>query len=356
MRKTAKWMMVCLAFGLFLLAGCERKVVVENNELTDASSCFTCHGDDGLITTEQGQWQNSVHASGAQVDYTNRGGTSDCTRCHSHQGFVDFLTTGTLNAPYPHPGAIHCFTCHAPHTSGTLDLRTDASFELLNGDVFNSGKGNLCANCHHSRLDVGSLVDSVAINNRFGPHHGPQADILAGTNGYEYDGFTYEQSPHITAVENACVGCHMATAQTHDGYMVGGHSFSMIDEETGSSLVLVCDSCHVGAESYDFTADDDYDHDGDTEGFQSEMEGLLDSLRTILIAAELLDEDSDEPTSGTVDAGTAGAIYNFLIVEEDRSEGVHNFKYEVGLIQSAIEYMNGTEAILKTRLLASHNN
>ena len=355
MRKTAKWMVISLAFALILFMGCERKVVVENSELTDASSCFTCHGDqDARITTQQGQWNNSVHASGAHVNYGNRGGFYDCSRCHVSQGFIDFLETGTMNAPYDYPGAIHCFTCHAPHTSGTLALRTEAPFELLNGDTFNSGEGNLCANCHHSRYDASSITGEVEISAHWGPHHGPQADMINGSNGYEYANYTYEQSPHKTAVDNACVGCHMATAEIFDGYKVGGHSWNMVDEETGSNLVLVCDSCHVGADSYDFTADMDYDHDGDTLGFQSEMLGMLDSLKTLLYNAGVLD-DSYEPIDTTVSADVAGAVYNYLIVEEDRSEGVHNFKYESGLILSSIEYMAGVVSATKVRLLASHD-
>ena len=118
--------------------------------------------------------------------------------------------------------------------------------------------------------------------------------------------------------------------------------------------MLVCDSCHVGADSYDFTADMDYDHDGDTLGFQSEMLGMLDSLKTLLYNAGVLD-DSYEPIDTTVSADVAGAVYNYLIVEEDRSEGVHNFKYESGLILSSIEYMAGVVSATKVRLLASHD-
>ena len=41
-------------------------------------------------------------------------------------------------------------------------------------------------------------------------------------------------------------------------------------------------------------------------------------------------------------ADSAGAVWNYLIVEGDRSEGVHNAKYILGLLTSSIEFLNGT--------------
>jgi hypothetical protein len=358
MKKTAMLLIFIIAAALVIFTGCERKVVVEHSELTDASTCFTCHGDnDGLILAAQGQWQNSVHASGDNVLYTNRGGTSDCTRCHDHQGFVDFITTGTLNAPYEHASAIHCFTCHAPHTNGNLNLRTDAPFTLLSGDTFDHGEGNLCVNCHHARLTGAELVDSVAVtSSHWGSHHGPQGDLLNGTGGYEYASYDYEESTHKNAVPNACIGCHMAQPNIHDGYKVGGHSWNMVDEDTGTNLVAVCADCHDGVTSYNFPADEDFDHDGNVEGVQTEVEGLLDSLAVLLYNAGYIDEENEPVAGNTLAADDAGALFNFIIIEEDRSEGVHNFKYIVGLLQSSIEYLNSAAAnSRKVQLLAAHS-
>ena len=236
--------------------GCDREVNYPSaNDQVSLSSCFTCHGEDGKILAAQGEWQNSVHASGNNVDYTNRGGTDDCTRCHDHQGFLDYLSTGTVNGPYAQVSAIHCFTCHSPHERGNLTLRTEAAYTLENGDVFNHGDANLCANCHHSRISADDIVDSMEVNRYWGPHHGPQSDLLVGTNGYEFTGYDYENSPHAYAVENGCVGCHMGHAETHDGYKVGGHSVNMmyINEESGdtSNLVEICadSACHPSTES-----------------------------------------------------------------------------------------------------------
>jgi len=211
---------------------------------------------------------------------------------------------------------------------------------MEDGSVFDHGGANLCANCHHSRRSATiDIADNTEVSSHWGPHHSPQGDLVNGTNGYEYDGYTYETSTHATAIEGACVGCHMAQVRTHNGYDVGGHSFNMEDEE-GNDVSGFCEDCHADADGFDFTANADYDHDGEIEGYQTEAEGLVDSLRTLLFTAGIID-DEDHPISQTIaDENVTGALFNFLVVHEDRSHGIHNFKYTVDLLQSAIEYMD----------------
>jgi len=312
---------------------------------TEADDCFVCHGDDGLLLQAQGEWQASIHASGTNIDYTNRGG-SDCTECHNHQGFLEFLATGSVSAPYDNVSAIHCFTCHAPHERGNLTLRTDASYTLVNGDTFDHGAGNLCANCHHSRISPDDLVDGFVITSPYwGPHHGPQGDLLTASTGYEFDGYTYSSSPHADIVDDACIGCHMGDVRIHAGYTVGGHSFNM-EDEAGSNLADVCAQagCHAEVDDdFDFIAADDpvdYDGDGAIEGYQTEFEGMVDSLRTLLMAESLLDGSDHAVPQTVADGNLAGALFNFLMVHEDRSHGVHNFQYERDLVQSSIDYIN----------------
>ncbi len=357
MLKTALSFAIALALLTLMVSGCERKVVIEEGDMAGSSSCFTCHGDDGLLLAAKGEWQNSIHASGTSVDYTNRGGT-DCTRCHDHQGFLDYVATGEVQAPYSSVSAIHCFTCHAPHTNGDLSLRINTAYELENGEIFDHGEANLCATCHHSRVDVTTIEDSISVSRYWGPHHGPQGDLLHGTGGYEYDGYSYEYSTHATAITNACIGCHMGQAQAHDGYKIGGHSFNMADDESGSDLSGLCEACHDNADGFDFVNSDDidYDHNGTVEGYQTEVAGLVDSLAALLFDAGIIDA-GNYPVSGIIaDADIAGALYNFKLVEEDRSHGVHNFKYVVGLLESSIEFMaTGTVTSNGMQLLAAHD-
>jgi len=318
------------ALLLFSL-GCDREVTFEpTDDLASLNSCFTCHGEDGKILAAQGEWQNSIHASGNSVDYTNREGES-CPQCHDHQGFVDYIATGVISPPYDQVSAIHCFTCHSPHDRGNLTLRVSSAYTLANDDVFNHGAANLCVNCHHSIFDAGTIADNTIISKRWGPHHGPQGDLLVGSNGYEFDGYVYENSPHAYAVEDGCIGCHMGNPQIHNGYEAGGHSFNMVHiDEAGDTITLVglcADSaCHPTAKSYDI------------DGAQTKVDSLLEELATLLFDAGYIDADN-YPVDDTVSEEIAGAVLNLKIVEEDRSKGVHNFEYIKGLLESSIEYM-----------------
>jgi len=344
MRKTAIFFLVLVAAVVMLIVGCERKVVFEEG-VEESPECFVCHGDyDALIVSAQQEWRNSVHGSGANVDYTNR---SSCPECHDHQGFLEFLATGEVNPPYENVTAIHCFTCHAPHTNGTLELRVEDAYELMNGVDFDHGEANLCANCHHSRFDVREIVDGWEQGStRFPSHHGPQADLIEGTGGYEMDGYTYGQSTHKNAVVGACIGCHMSNPEVHEGYNIGGHSWNMEDPETGYNLYETCAECHDAAgeaEDFDFRAatdDTDYDWDGELEGYQTEVEGLLDSLAVLLVAEGALNANHSPIEQVFDDANVAGAMHNYGMIEEDRSEGVHNFQYIVSLLQNSIDYLD----------------
>ena len=329
-----------------VIAGCERKVVVENTDDGGFSNCFTCHTESNTAFLQaQGEWANSVHASGSNVDYTNRGDGSDCTRCHNHQGFIEFLETGSLSAPYDAVSAIHCFTCHAPHETGTMDLRTVEPYTLENDVEFDHGEGNLCVNCHHSRVNGSTFTDDYAItSSRFGPHYGPQGDIIQGTNGYQgFPGYVYATSTHSTVVRDACAGCHMGNPNSHDGYMIGGHTWNMTDEETGSNIVGYCTPCHAGATSttgYNFPAPADYDGDAAIEGYQSEFDGLVATLKAELVTDTLLNNTTDLAIVRTVaDRHKVGALWNYKMAKYEASHGVHNFKYIKSLLEASIDYL-----------------
>ncbi len=336
-----------LAILLFLVSGCERKVV--NQASNDANTtCFMCHNGDGRIETADAQWRNSLHGSGRLTFDTNRSG---CSACHTQPGFIEQVNTGgTASAPYANITAIGCHTCHMPHESGNLDLRTTAAVALLDGSTFDHGEANLCASCHHSRLAVSVIADagdSISLtSSRWGPHHGPQGDLINGTNAYEYAGVTYPtSSPHAAAITNACIGCHMGSAVIEEGYKVGGHSWNMVDAADESiNLADNCVACHEsmpeGAASYDeMTVSVNWNGADTTVNCQSFIVFLSDSLQTLLVADSLLTSSGSVITQ-TVEAGKAGAIYNLKFIQEDRSEGIHNYPYSLALLTSAIDYLN----------------
>jgi hypothetical protein len=278
------------------------------------------------------------------VDYTNRGGGNDCTRCHNQEGFIEFLETGSVSAPYDVVSAIGCFTCHDPHESGNMTLRTVDPVILATGVTFDHGKGNLCVHCHQARATMTVITDTnfIISNSRFGPHHGPQGDMIQGTNLYtNFPGYVYTTSTHRDAVRDACAGCHMGNVLTHDGYAIGGHSFNMEDEETGANMAGYCTPCHASATTtLNFAANADYDTDGTVEGYQSEVDGLLEDLKALLVGQGLLNGTTNLAIPQTyADGRKAGALWNYITVEEDRSHGVHNYKYIVSALKASIEYL-----------------
>ena len=149
-----------------------------------------------------------------------------------------------------------------------------------------AGEGILCMQCHQARVAANTYVPSTAGSSHFGPHEGPQADMLAGTNGFTY-GQAMPTSAHQYVVPNTCVTCHMQTVATTDpGFeMVGEHTFKPSYTPAGGkkeSLVAACQTCHgPDVTTFDFPLFD-YNGDGKIDGVQTEVQSLLDQLSTML--------------------------------------------------------------------------
>jgi hypothetical protein len=324
---------------VFIFSACEKKTIV-NPPPQETASCFLCHSDSSTkILAAEKQWEHSVHSTGAHISEN----ISNCSFCHTNEGFVTKLTTGTVPAAIENPTAIGCFTCHAPHTAGNLSLRTSAPYMLLDStasSTYNKGQSNICAHCHHGRRNVNTYVkDEVKMTQTFGPHHSNQSDMLLGTNAYEYAGVTYTDSYHSTGVTDGCLTCHMKTVV---GYTLGGHSTNMVWEEEENVETCNISGCHRGAPltSFNRKASEDFDGDGTIEGVQDEIEGLLEQLKNKLIAANLLTTEGDPVERIVATKDSVGAVFDYKFVEGDGSEGIHNAKYAVKLLQSSMDFLS----------------
>ncbi len=353
-----RFVMIALAALALVIAGCDREITGDV-ELADqsASNCFDCHSDqDWDILHAQTQHAVSVHGTGHTFAENEINDAASCQRCHTHEGFV-----ANLN-PEIETGSdftrIDCFTCHAPHSSGNLSLRVENAVTLMNGVTFDRQDANLCASCHMSRRNVDTyVIEGATMGSRFGPHHSNHADMLIGTNAYEYEGYSYTTSWHGQNIEDGCISCHMADKSVWAN--VGGHTWNMAaeseEEEEELENIGACTQCHESFESFnaDFPTGADYDGDGEAEGVQAEVASLLDSLHTVLFTAGLVDEEGT-PRSGTAGVDSLGAVFNFKFVEEERSLGIHNTNYAVGLLLSSINYIvygdpNGSEPTVAGR-------
>ena len=320
-----KLLIAALGLLLIIVVGCDRNVTEVVDGGTD--TCIQCHNDDTEIAAISDQWAASMHGSGATFERNY----DPCSGCHTSQGFVLRVSSGATDTlDIGNPARIGCFTCHEPHTNYDFTLRTAEAVTLELGGTFDMGHGNLCVNCHQARaLDPAISATTTIDNKRWGPHHGPQGDILAGTGAYVFSGASYTNSPHTTLVTNGCPTCHMADAY---GDQAGGHTMSVAYEyhDEMEPHVDGCNQagCHSSLEDFTYN------------GVQDSVEVLMAALRSALIVNGIIDS-SDYiivPADSTVDlsAVEAGAVLNYKMVLEDRSHGIHNTDYTFDILIAAI--------------------
>jgi len=302
---------------------------------TDGTAgCVKCHDDSQNIFAASIQWEASTHATGGNF---NRNSAS-CGACHTSQGFLQRIANGTMEAdgPVENPAPVNCYACHQIHETYTeQDWAFTASSPVefwIDGNVFDMGKANLCAQCHQSRvpnpLPVPGGGDVEITHFRYGPHHGPQGNMFAGSGGYEVEGsLGYNSSLHTELVEDGCVTCHMADAY---GVLAGGHTMGVAYSQYGSTSIneAGCVACHEGENINE-----------KVEETAADIEVLMADLRGLLIEQGVLDS-SNYAIPGVMTSNQAGAILNYKMVLEDRSGGSHNFKYAKALLTNSIESLN----------------
>jgi hypothetical protein len=328
--------------------------------------CANCHNPD-IDTTyylwaRRYQWERSKHAYGGDLE---RNGP-DCAGCHTTEGLIErwknhwpmVQTVGAKNNPSP-PG---CFACHSPHSRGNFTLRdmdavTIKSFVSGVPDAsFNYGPGNMCVRCHQTRTTSPmspvpnpartAPTDTISItSSRWYPHYGVQGQMLMGTGGFQFVGYTYRNSIHSTNAGirgEGCPVCHMASQSYPPDLGTGrggGHTMKIrySSDETESDTLFIVTGCN-----------------------QSDCHGAGGFSKTTLLAAEKPVQDSLQTletlliqrgwltTSLTVNASTSrplkiapeaksGALFNYFFVEHDLSRGIHNTKYAQDLLNSSLQ-------------------
>ena len=305
-----------------------------------SGACGQCHGA-ATHHVKTSEWTNSGHAIAPRD--ASGAGREGCVGCHTANGLVGKIQkAATVDTTY---NALNCQTCHEPHGETTpatnLHLvRTLDAVTLADGTaVTTAGMGTLCMNCHQARQNAVTYVANTKGSTYYGPHHGPQGDMLLGTNGYTY-GKKIPSSAHGDVVEDTCVACHMQTVAATDKALgkVGGHTFKVTfagDATTPQTdLVGTCQSCHgpdVTAVNFPLM---DYDGDGVIDGVQTEVQHLMDKL------ALMLPPVGQAKTTLNIDATWTqpqlAAAYNYLLVQSDGSRGIHNTAYTVGLLKTSI--------------------
>jgi hypothetical protein len=327
--------------------------------------CGDCHNPDQDTTyylwARRYQWERSLHAYGGDLE---RNGPN-CAGCHTTEGFIErwrntwqTQVVGEKRNPSP-PG---CFACHAPHARGNFSRRdttpvTIASFiETVPDAVFDYGNGNICVRCHQTRTASPmspkpnptrtAMTDTIRItSNRWYPHYGVQGQMLMGTGGFQFPGYTYRgnsnHTTNATIKQEGCPECHMAS-QVYPPDLGsgrgGGHTMKIrySSDETQSDTLFVLTSCNQsgchGAGYYTkarLLADE--------KAVEDSLTALFNALvaRGWLTPSGLVNASSTNPLR-IVPAYKAGALYNYFFVEHDLSRGIHNTKYAQDLVNSSL--------------------
>lgn len=356
--------------------------------------CARCHEH------EPAEWARSAHA---QV-VASPSGNSACVRCHTAAGALEDLavafrypdTPPSLTVPSAEgrQNTATCATCHDPHgAQSKFNLRVSGEVNLPGGAPVQAGDAASCVQCHNSRR---SFEDAIA--GRFSAHTGTQSEMVIGTNGAEFEGFTYFQSPHaipsqfvtnLGVAGRMCITCHMAPAPdpgdaNHDH--VGGHTFSVRNESTGDVYLQACTQCHnvtaftsPRGQEFAFTPADWDGNNVVATSVQGEVAGLMhllggavgtsptnpfgvtntptDANALLVRLAKAIDPGATGivGASGRIFIAKPGApsnrismpatadgdllfmaSWNYLFVIEDKSFGIHNTGYTVGLLQSSV--------------------
>jgi hypothetical protein len=295
-----------------------------------------------------------------------------------------------------------CTACHDPHNEAgyPAQVRRFGSFTTLAMYTVpdSVGMGATCIGCHNSRRPISN---PSTLTNQNDAHAALQGDMFLGENmWFEEDapGGVYPNSPHKTATNNACVDCHMAENRGQDGperNKVGEHTHLVIDEEAefeNTGIAPTADDpqgsgclssgCHAtSADVFEFNIPHtygDFNGNGIREGVQTEVEGLVEALgdeigefamdagwdagcvpqgkptpvpfhgRVRLLKSCCTEEQAEtddscftHPAGGIPDEDVFKAAFNYLFVEEDKSEGVHNTAFAVTALRTAYEAVAG---------------
>ncbi|MBI2917430.1 MAG: carboxypeptidase regulatory-like domain-containing protein [Chloroflexi bacterium] len=356
--------------------------------------CTQCH-------PQQQQWDASGHANTGSKELHMAEGSS-CVECHTGEGFVQvkirgkapiFPSQATPDKPatLPEPSEmapVACATCHDPHkaTEPVLDatkaagflshqLRLQGPVTMPNGATVEAAGSALCVACHANKRDVQYRADYLVGKKTRGVHDNSQADVFYGSGAVDY-GQTFQNSIHTRRIKEGCIECHMAASPVLDpgadgqkgtrddvtARAVGGHSWNMSatvveawDGATGGWKKLdrpaevqnagscIKGGCHDVMTTFNRESDADYDGNGQREGIQDEVKGLLKVL-----AAKLPKDTAtgDVLAAGVTDKNTTEAerkaLWNYWLIRNDGSNGIHNTAFAAQVLQKTYKELTGS--------------
>ncbi|MBU0703429.1 MAG: hypothetical protein KKC18_06140 [Chloroflexi bacterium] len=297
---------------------------------------------------------------------------SECAKCHSTPGYLDFLGVDGTEAGVVDNAAeigttVTCVACHNEATAVLSSVAFPSGME-----VTGLGDEARCMQCHQGRnstvsvnagIEEAGVTDDDTVSEELGfsnVHYFAAGATLYGTQamgGYQYEGKTYDAKFTHVQDFDTCIDCH--------------------DSHTLEVKVDSCTGCHEGVASADDLKNvrmqgtgKDYDGDGDMdEGVYYEIAGLQESLYQamqtyatdvagvgIVYDADshpyFFDEAGEEYSTWT--ARLAKAAYNYQYSLKDPGGFAHGGKYIIQLLYDSIEDLDADLAAGLTRNDTGH--
>jgi hypothetical protein len=349
------------------------------------AGCSQCHSPAGFISVAEGVSAGITNASGANAVALGTGPLT-CQVCHDpHNAFgnsdrhqLRFYGSVQLGNPL--------LTNSPTIYIGLGDSLTTARLQLTNSTVTvtNAGLSAACMVCHNARewptqIQVSGSGTNQMYYQTTTPDMSTAGEIFAGLGGYDY-GLNMGNSFHTHLAD--CQTCHMYTLRAPvngvpqdslaiDGVVtpvttavynqfvnvLGSHTFEMSYQYKDTNGVqhtvddiAACNQCHASftpVTTFDFVPDanwGDVDGNGVVAGVQTETQGVLNNLATLMYATGLSNTIAHGSTTyfgggySTNNAALAAAqhkaAWNWNLEYYEGSSGVHNTQYTIRLLQS----------------------
>lgn len=362
-----------------------------------ADVCGICHGEPQRHARFQ-QWEESGHGNYfLAVDEGLSSATSttlrnSCAGCHTAQGFLIFLQqlqagNPTRNIPNNIPATIDtvqpqtCQVCHDPHAPGSTSgdpnnatVRiTDNTPKLPGGfQATGVGRGAICIICHNSRNGTSGSNSYLHQDGDpvFGnltaydaPHISCQGDVLMGHNAYFVGSGNY-RSPHAS-IADTCTTCHMELTAPPPllSYNLAGTN------HTFKPSLAICSECHSAN-----TSIGPHLQVGVGQALDELEKAITDKITSrytgTVVAIDQIVDLGSRGTINIISGGTpttlalntapglrlcsatvttncletddlAKALWNFYLIEEDQSGGVHNPDFVRAVIAGSFRAVDG---------------
>jgi len=249
----------------------------ENEGHPFAEKCYTCHGEE----VSYPEWEQSGHAQALVNLLQGKYPVKDsCLSCHSAGYEMLRNHEWPEDQPYNKDTAINAISCSSCH------LHSSPREHYLVKPV-----KDLCVSCH--KMDCGCAGAGVI--------HQSQTEMFLGRDGV---GVQRKPSPHVRAMKNRCVHCHMAKEDAKTVAQHGGHTFK--------ATFANCKECHD-------------DMDTKFKQYREEIEAKMQTVKAML-------DNAPDPNSEAYKA----AKWNYDMVKGDGGYGLHNIPYARELLDYSL--------------------